>query len=90
MTQKSVNLKSHNHNHDHSHNQDKYITTPEMNTLAADVSNANLMTKTDFDAKLSSLKGIITSNKSKHLLVENKLEKLKALDSSNFIGKSRF
>ena len=43
-------------NHDH----DKYITTPEFNTLAADVFNArlaqvNLVAKTDFDAKLSSL-----------------------------------
>ena len=39
------------------HNHDKYITTPEFNTLAADVFNArlaqaNLITKTDFDAKL--------------------------------------
>ena len=38
------------------HNHDKYITTPEFNTLAADVFNArlaqpNLITKTDFDAK---------------------------------------
>ena len=36
------------------HNHDKYITTPEFNTLSADVFNArlaqaNLMTKTDFD-----------------------------------------
>ena len=42
------------------HNHDKYITIPEFNTLAADVFNvrltqANLITKTDFDAKLSSL-----------------------------------
>ena len=43
------------------HNHDKYITTPEFNTLAAaDVFNprlaqANLITRTDFDAKLSSL-----------------------------------
>ena len=39
------------------HNHDKYITTPEFNTLAASVFNArlsqaNLITKTDFDAKL--------------------------------------
>ena len=38
------------------HNHDKHITTPEFNTLAADVFNArlaqpNLITKTDFDAK---------------------------------------
>ena len=63
------------------HNHDKYVTTPEFNTLAADVFNArlaqaNLITKTDFDAKLSSLNRKITSNKSKHLLVENELKKL--------------
>ena len=42
------------------HNHDKYITTPEFNTLSASVFNvrlalANLITKTDFHAKLSSL-----------------------------------
>ena len=77
------------------HNHDKYITTPKFNTLAADVfsarlSQANLITKTDFDAKLSSLNRKITSNKSKHLLVENELKKLKTFDSSYFIGKSHF
>ena len=66
------------------HNHDKYITTPEFNTLAADVFNArlaqaNLITKTDFDAKLSSLNRKITSNKTKHLLVKNELKKLKHL-----------
>ena len=48
------------------------------------------MTKTDFDAKLSSLNRKITSNKTKHLLVENELNKLKTFDSSYFIGKSHF
>ena len=42
------------------HNHDKYITTPEFNTLAATAFNATLaqaklVTKTDFDAKLSNL-----------------------------------
>ena len=42
------------------HNHDKYITTPEFNKLGAIVFNvrlvqANLVTKTDFDAKLSSI-----------------------------------
>ena len=65
-------------NHDH----DKYITTPEFNTLAASVfdarlAQANLITKTDFDAKLSSLNRKITSNKSKSSLVENELKKAK-------------
>ena len=32
----------------------------------------------------------ITSSKIKHLLVENKLKKLKTFDSSYFIGKSYF
>ena len=77
------------------HNHEKYITTPEFNTLAASVFNArlaqaNLITKTDFDAKLSSLNRKITQNKSKHLLVENELNKLKTFDSSYFIGKSHF
>ena len=77
------------------HNHDKYITTPEFNTLAADVFNAkmaqaNLITKTDFDAKLSSLNRKITKNKTKYLLVENELKKLKTFDLGYFIGKSHF
>ena len=49
-------------------NHDKYITTPEFNTSTADVFNARLaeasfITKTDFDAKLSSLKRKIAANK---------------------------
>ena len=58
------------------HNHDKYITTPEFNTLAGDVFNArlaeaNLITKTDFDAKLSSHNRKITENKTKRLLKMN-------------------
>ena len=48
------------------------------------------MTKTDFDAKLSSFNRKVTQNKTKHLLVENKLNKLKTFDLSYFIGKSHF
>ena len=63
------------------HNHAKYITTPEFNALAADVFNArlaqaNLITKTDFDAKLSSLNRTFTA---KHLLIENKLKNIKHL-----------
>ena len=48
------------------HNHDKYITTPEFNTLADDgfnarLAQANLITKTEFDAKLSSLNRKITA-----------------------------
>ena len=56
----------------------------------ARLAQANLIAKTDFDAKLSSLNGKITSNKSKHLLIESELKKLKTFDSSYFIGKSHF
>ena len=77
------------------HNHDKYIDTSEFNKLAVDVFNvriaqANLVTKTDFDAKLSGLNRKITQNKTKHLLVENELNKLKTFDSGYFIGKSHF
>ena len=48
------------------------------------------MTKTDFDAKLSSLNRKITANKSKHLLVENEFKKLKTFDSIYFRSKSHF
>ena len=54
------------------------------------MAQANLITKTDFDTKLSSLNKKITKNKTKHLLVENELNKLKTFDSSYFIGKSHF
>ena len=51
---------------------------------------ANLVTKTDFDNKLSNLNRKITSNKTTHLLVENQLKKLETFDSAYFCGKSRF
>ena len=60
------------------HNHDKYVATSEFNTLAANVFNArlaqaNLITKTNFDAKLSSLNKKITANKTKHFLNDNDL-----------------
>ena len=59
------------------------LDTSEFNTLATTVFNAritqaNLKTKTDFDAKLLSLNRKITQNKSKHLFVENELNALKS------------
>ena len=42
------------------------------------------MTKTDFDAKLSSLNRKTAVNKSKQLLVENEFKKLKTFYSSYF------
>ena len=77
------------------HNYDKYITTPDFNTLAADIFNvrlvqANLITKSDFDAKLPTPNRKITVNKTENLLVENELNKVKTFYSSYFIGKSHF
>ena len=71
------------------------IDISEFNKLAADVFNArlaqaNLITKTEFDSKLSSLNRKITKNKTGHLLVQNELNKLNTFDSSYFIGKSHF
>ena len=87
MTQKSVNLKR---------NLliiiMAYVLLLQSNTLAADVFNARLaransIDKTDFDNKLSSLSWKIMSNKSKHLLVENEINKLKKLYLDNFLGR---
>ena len=68
------------------HNHDKYIDTSKFNTLAAvfndRLAQANLITKTDFDAKLSSLNGKITANKTIHFLNDN--------DLSNYCGKQYF
>ena len=73
------------------HNHDKYIATPEFNTLAADVFNArlaraNLVAKTNFDNTVSSLNNKIAANKTKNESIENEIKKLKALDLSYFIG----
>ena len=77
------------------HNHDKYITTPEFNTLAARVFNArlaqgNLITKTDFETKLQDISKRITSNKSKNSLVENELKKLEKFDAAYFRSKNYF
>ena len=77
------------------HDHDKYITTSKFNNLRAKnftarLAQANLVAKTDFDAKLTSFNKEINSNKTKHLLVENELKRLKTFDSSYFRGKNHF
>ena len=75
---------------------DKYITTAEFNTMAASTFNAILAAQTDlirkpkFDAKSKGISDRVTKNKTKHLLVENELKKLKTLDLSYFWGKNYF
>ena len=76
-------------------NQDKYITSPEFNTLAADFFNArlaraNLLAKTNFDNTLSSLNSKIAINERTNESIENEIKNLKTLDLSYFIGKSNF
>ena len=79
------------------YNHDKYITTPEFNTLAADVFNARLAAQTDlirkpeFDFKLKDISDRVIENKTLVLLlVENELKKLKTLGLSYFWGKNYF
>ena len=54
------------------------------------MAQANLVTKTDFDAKFSSLNRKITKNKTYHLIVKNELNKLKTFDSSFYNDKCYF
>ena len=49
-----------------------------------------LVTKTNFDAKLKTIRDRVNKNKSKHLLVQNELKKLKAPDLGHFWGKNYF
>ena len=71
-----MKLKFNNHNHD------KYITTPEFNTLAADVLKArlvaqtNLIRKPEFDSELEEISDTVTKSKTNHLDIENELKKL--------------
>ena len=50
----------------------------------------DVIQKPEFDAKLKGISDRVTTNKTKHLLVENKLKKIKALDLSYFGGKNYF
>ena len=61
------------------HNDDKDITTPEFNNLAAAffdirLKRANVVTKTDFDNSVSSLYCKIAPNKTKNVSIENELK----------------
>ena len=78
-------------NHDH----DEYNTTSEFNNLSTEhfkarLAQANLVAKIDFDDKLQNLYKNVTSNKTKHLLVENELKELQKFDMGYFRGKNYF
>ena len=77
------------------HKHDKYTTTPKFNKLTAEnfaarLAQENLFTNRDFDDKLINLNKKFTSNKTKHLLVENQFKKSETFDSIYFRGKSHF
>ena len=54
------------------------------------LAQANLLTKTEFDAKMSSFNRKNTANNTKYLPAKNKLKKLKTFDLSYFRGKNFF
>ena len=77
------------------HGHDKSITTSEFNKLTAKnvdsrLAQTNLITKTDFRAKLTKLNKKINSSKTKHALFQIELKKLKTIDSSYLKGKNHF
>ena len=77
------------------HNHDIYITTPEFNKVtsenfAARIKQANFVTKTEFDNKLTSFNKRSTSNKTRHLEVEKKLTSLITKDYNFFFGRVHF
>ena len=77
------------------HNHDKCITTSEFNKVTTEnfkarLAQANLITKTDLNTELKKNRDRVTSDKTKHLLVEVELKKLKTFDSSYFKDKSHF
>ena len=76
-------------------NHDKYITTPEFNNLTpenftAKLKQANLVTKTAFANNLTSFNRQITSNKTKHLELQKKLNSLIPKDCSFVLGRIYF
>ena len=76
-------------------NHHKYITTPEFNkltgeSLAARLKQADLVNKIDFGNKLTSFNRQITSNKTKHLQVQKKLNSLIKKDYNFFLGRIYF
>ena len=59
------------------HNFVKWVVSRlEKLNLARKNDIANFMKKTDFDNKLKNLNKNVTSNKTKHILVENELNEL--------------
>ena len=76
-------------------NQDTYITTPEFNKLTVEnftarLKQANLVTKTNFDNKLTNFNRKITANKTKYLGVRMKLNSKITIDYNFFLSRIYF
>ena len=76
------------------YNHDKCITTPEFKKLTAEtftakLKQATLVTNTDFVKKLTTFNRKITSNKTKYLEVQEKLNSL-IIKDYNFLGRNSF
>ena len=72
-----------------------WLKKTDFNTKVTEVEGkipdvSNLVKNTDFDTRLKKISDRVTKNKTKHLLVENELKKLKIFDSSYFLGKNYF
>ena len=73
----------------------KYVTIQEFNELVAEnfearLKQADLVKKSEFDNKLTSFNRRITSNKSKHLEIQTKLNSLITNDYNFFLGRIYF
>ena len=91
MIQKLMKLKKKITDHKH----DEYVNIPKFNKLVPDVFNAklaqiNLVTKTYFNNRMTSINRKTVLNKTKNLVIEKELKKLKAFDLSYFRGKNHF
>ena len=73
------------------YNHAKYITIQEFKLTAeiftTRLKQANLVSKTDFDNKLKSFNRKITSNKTKYLEVQKKLNSLTTKNYNFFLGR---
>ena len=71
------------------------VKKTDFNTKVTEIEDkipdvSSIVKKADFDTRLKKISYRVTKNKSKYLLVENELKKLKTFDSSYFLGKNYF
>ena len=78
------------------HNHEKYITTPEFNSMAADVFKARLAAQTDlirkpdFDSKLKGISDRVTKIRLSTCWLKMNKKKLQKFDAAYFRGESHF